>query len=79
MKTVSPEYRSDYNRAIFAEGRAEGEAKGEAKAIMTVLESRGLTLPDDVRARILACTDIDQLDAWLRRVGTVNTVDELFA
>jgi hypothetical protein len=83
MKTVSPEYRSDYNRAIFAEGEARGEAKGEArgeaKAIMTVLESRGLTISEDVRARILACTDIDQLDAWLRRVGTVNTVDELFA
>ncbi len=48
MKTVTPEYRSDYNRAIYAEGKAEGkaegEAEGEAKAIITVLESRGLAL-----------------------------------
>jgi hypothetical protein len=90
MKTVTPEYRSDYNRAIFAEGKAEGEAegqargeargeaKGEAKAIITVLESRGLTLSAEARARITACTDLDQLDAWLRRVGSVTTVDALF-
>jgi len=79
MKTLTPEYRSEYNRAIFAEGEARGEARGEAKAIITVLESRGFTLSDEVRDRIGQCTDIDQLDAWLRRVGSVATVDELFA
>jgi hypothetical protein len=63
MKTVTPEYRSDYNRAIFAEGEAVGEAIGEAKAIITVLESRGLTLSADARARITSCGDLDQLDA----------------
>jgi hypothetical protein len=78
MKTVTPEYRSDYNRAIFAEGEAEGQARGEAKAIITVLESRGLTLSAEARARITACMDLDQLDAWLRRVGSVATVDALF-
>jgi hypothetical protein len=86
MNTVTTEYRSVYNRAIFAEGKAEGkaegevegEAKGEAKAIITVLESRGLALSADARARITACTDLDQLDAWLRRVGSVTTVDALF-
>lgn len=78
MKTVTPEYRSEYNRAIFAEGRATGEATGKATAIITVLESRGLTLSNEARTRITACTDLDQLDAWLRRVGSVTTVDALF-
>jgi hypothetical protein len=78
MRTVTPEYRSDYNRAIFAEGEAVGEAVGEAKAIITVLESRGVTLSADARARITSCGDIDQLDAWLRRVGSVPTVEALF-
>ena len=70
MKAVTPEYRSDYNRSIFAEG--------EAKAIISVVESRGLALSPEARARITACTDLDQLDAWLRRVGSVSAVDALF-
>jgi hypothetical protein len=74
MKTLTTEYRSEYNRTLFAAGRAEGEAK----AILTVLETRGLTLSNEARDRIAACTDLQQLDAWLRRVGLVATVDELF-
>jgi hypothetical protein len=70
MNSLSTEYRSEYNRTLFAEG--------EAKAIVTVLEARGLTLSAEDRARITACTDLDQLDAWLRRVGSVTTVGELF-
>jgi hypothetical protein len=78
MTTLTPEYRSEYNRAIFAEGEASGEARGEAKAIVTVLESRGFTLSDEARSRISGCTDLEQLDAWLRRVGSAASVDELF-
>jgi hypothetical protein len=70
MNSLSTEYRSEYNRALFAEG--------EAKAIVTVLEARGLTLSAEDRARITACTDLDQLDAWLHRVGSVTTVSDLF-
>jgi hypothetical protein len=43
-----------------------------------MLETRGLSLTAEDRARITACTDLDQLDAWLRRVGSVTTVGELF-
>jgi hypothetical protein len=82
MKSLTTEYRSEYNRAIFAEGEAvgeaRGEARGEAKAIMTVLDARGFTLSEDVRARIAGCTDLDQLDTWLRRVGSITNVNDLF-
>jgi hypothetical protein len=74
MNSLSTEYRSEYNRALFAEGKASGEAK----AIVIMLETKGLTLSAEERNRITACTDLDQLDAWLHRVGSVTTVSELF-
>ncbi|WP_285487083.1 hypothetical protein, partial [Amycolatopsis taiwanensis] len=80
------EYKSEFVRKYIhqgraegeAKGRAEGEAKGEAKAVLAVLESRGIEVPEQVRERISGCTDLDQLEGWIHRVATVNSVDELF-
>jgi hypothetical protein len=44
-----------------------GEARG-----------RGMRISKKARARILACTDIEQIDAWLRKAASVASVDELF-
>jgi len=30
-----------------------------------------------IRQQILACTDLTQLDTWLRRVATAATADEV--
>ncbi|SEE35830.1 hypothetical protein SAMN05216489_06324 [Streptomyces sp. 3213] len=62
-----------------AEGRAQGEAAGEAKGILFVLEVRGIPVPDSVRERITACTDLDRMDAWLERSRTVERAEDLFA
>ncbi|WP_406475648.1 hypothetical protein [Streptomyces sp. NBC_01615] len=56
----------------------EGEAKGEAKGILRVLEVRGLPISDVVRERITACTDLDRLNDWLDRAGTVAHAEDLF-
>ncbi|RCG21872.1 hypothetical protein DQ384_35950 [Sphaerisporangium album] len=61
------------------EGREEGLVKGEAKSVLLVLEGRGLAVTDVQRERISSCTDIGQLEQWLRRAGTVATTDELLA
>src|SRR5690606_25275977 len=50
-----------------AEGRVEGRVEGEVAALFAVLSARGIDVPDDARARISACTDPDQLEAWIRR------------
>jgi hypothetical protein len=55
------------------------QAEGEAKALLTVLTTRGIDIPDDARDRITTCTDLDQLDSWLRRAVTANAIDEVFA
>jgi hypothetical protein len=60
-----------------ARGEARGVARGEGRAVITVLEARGVAVPDVVRERVMACTDVDQLDTWLRRAVTANTADEV--
>lgn len=71
------EFQSELLRNLAAEGAARGEARGEARAILTVLEVRGVAVPDDVRDRVLGCTDTGQLDIWLQRASTATTVDDV--
>jgi hypothetical protein len=59
-------------------GRAEGRAEGEAAAVLAVLETRGLALTEEQRARIRGCTEADVLDRWVRKAVTVASADELF-
>jgi hypothetical protein len=79
--TVGNEYRSELFRKLVAEGKAkgkaEGKAEGESLAVLTVLEARGVPVPEAVREQILACTDLAQLDTWLRRAATAASADEV--
>lgn len=67
---------------LQAKGRAEGETKGrvEAKAadILAVLEARQKAVTAEQRARVEGCTDLAQLDRWLRQAATLNDTRELF-
>jgi len=64
------------------EGREEGLAQGELRGLITsvirVLETRGVQVSPEHRARILACTDPQQASRWVARAATVSTADELF-
>jgi hypothetical protein len=59
------------------QGSAEGEAMGRASSVIGVLEARGIVLTPEARAHILACTDLDVLDDWVRRAVTVEHAEEL--
>jgi hypothetical protein len=82
---MGSQYRSELLREIDARSRAEGEAEGkargkaegEARAVLTVLDARGVHVPDAVRDQVLACTDLGQLDTWLRRATTASTADDV--
>ncbi|NKQ56679.1 hypothetical protein HFP15_27780 [Amycolatopsis sp. K13G38] len=78
MTTGTYEYQSDFARKYFGQGLAEGEVVGEAKALLEVLSARDITVPDDIRSRILDCTDTEILRTWVRRAVTVGSADELF-
>jgi hypothetical protein len=62
----------------IAEGKAEGIAEGEAEAILLVLKSRDIPVTKEQEDRITSCADQRQLKAWLGRVGTIASADELF-
>ena len=75
LMATTYQYKSDVARGYFA----DGQVKGEATALLYVLEARGVHLADDARTRITECSDLSQLDTWLRRVATVASAEELFA
>lgn len=81
MTVTSHRYHSDFARRYYSQGEAEGEARGraegEARAVLAILDARGVAVPDDVRARIAGCTDLDQLDTWVRRAVTADKIQDL--
>ena len=42
-----------------------------------VLDARGINVPDELRERITACTDLEQLGKWIRRAATAHTAQDL--
>jgi hypothetical protein len=77
MTTTVEEYRSELLRELAAQHEQVGEARGEGRAVLTVLDARGVAVPTAVREQVLACTDLAQLDTWLRRALTAATVDDV--
>ncbi|MEV4967533.1 MULTISPECIES: hypothetical protein [Streptomyces] len=67
-------FRSESSQRL----RAEGKAEGKAEAVVQVLEQRGITVADGVRARINGCADADTLARWLARALSVERAEELF-
>jgi hypothetical protein len=64
------EYQSDFAKKYVAQGRVEGRAEGlvegETRALLTTLQVRGIAVPEDARAMIMAQKDPEQLDRWLK-------------
>lgn len=77
VKTDIDFQHSEFAQWLKAEWKAEGEAEGEARAVLTILAARGVEVPEQTRRRITACTDLDQLDTWVRRAATAETIDDL--
>jgi hypothetical protein len=71
------QYRRSWLREAAAKAAAEGEARGEGRAVLTVLEARGVQVPTAIREHVLGCTDLDQLDTWLRRAATATTAEDV--
>ena len=65
---------SPFAREHYGRGRAEEAANN----ILMVLSARGVTVPGDARDRITTCTDLDQLESWVERAATADTIDDVF-
>jgi hypothetical protein len=78
LSTGTYEYQTEFVRRYVFQGRAEGRVEGEARAVLGFLEARKIVVPDDARERIMACSDLAQLDDWVRRAATADCIDDLF-
>ena len=65
-------FRSDFVRRYL------NEAWGTVRALFIALDARGVAVTDDAREKIVACTDLEQLDTWVRRAANATKIDDLF-
>ncbi|MCG8555100.1 MAG: hypothetical protein MJD61_07410 [Proteobacteria bacterium] len=76
------EFQSAFAKRFLAQGRSEGlekgRAEGEAQALLQILQARDIPANAEQRARILSCTDLEQLNTWIRRGLRVRSAAELF-
>jgi hypothetical protein len=68
------EYQSDFAKKYVAQGRAEGRTEEAANAVLSVLQARGLVVPDAARERILAQKDTERLERWLKKAVVAPSV-----
>ncbi|WP_437586976.1 hypothetical protein [Sorangium sp. So ce1000] len=81
------EFQSEFARSYVAkgveqgreQGRQQGLLEGKAHDVLAVLEARGLEVPAEVRERVLASTDLAELDRWIRRAAVIRDASELLA
>jgi hypothetical protein len=67
-------------RQELAAARNAGAAKAaRALSVVAILETRGLSVTETQRQRILSCTDLDQLSRWLRRAVLAASADDVTA
>ena len=69
MTTATHRYESDFARRYFSQG--------EAKALLAILDARKIHVPDDIRTDIATCTDVAQLEAWIRRAATADKIQDV--
>jgi len=81
MANGTYQYKSDFAKRYVAQGEARGEARGEVRgrgfAILAVLSARGVEVSPAVRERVLACTDVALLDAWIARAANAKEAGDL--
>ncbi len=58
---------------IVDKGRVEGRVEDRAAAILELMELRGLSVTDTVRAEVLGCHDLPTLEHWFRRAATMKS------
>jgi hypothetical protein len=63
-------------------GRVQGIEQGLARAkgedLLTIMDARSLKASEAQRERVMATTDLGQLDLWFDRALTADSADEVF-
>ncbi|MBQ6843436.1 MAG: hypothetical protein IJO60_02245 [Agathobacter sp.] len=81
---VSPELRMEYMKwdaMIYYERRDaknEGKIEGKIESILELIEEFG-TLSDEIKEKILAETDLEQIKTWHKLAAKVNSIEEFIS
>ncbi|MER8087003.1 hypothetical protein ABTZ57_18210 [Streptomyces sp. NPDC094048] len=67
-------FRSETSERLRSEGRAEGRAED----ILRILSKRGIAVSEQVRERVVSCSDPDVPGEWLDRSLTAEVAEDLF-
>lgn len=70
LQRLGEEFRAMYG--------AQLEVRGWAKALLRVLAARGIAVPEELRARVLATMDVAEIDGWLERAAKAETLAAVF-
>lgn len=79
MTAINYFFRHPVAEQVREEGREEGRIEESAEMTLSILEWRGIPVPDAVRERVLACTDHEQLKLWAQRAVHATNAEDLFA
>jgi len=64
-------------RTIADELKEEGAIRKSQQTLIRQLKRRFGDVPDELASTIRATGDVEQLDAWLDRFATAQTLDEV--
>jgi hypothetical protein len=78
MAPVNYFFKNPVAEKVRDEGRVEGRVEDRIEMTLKILELRGLRVPDSVRLRVQACSDLDQLKTWSERAVHVTDAEDLF-
>lgn len=79
MSTIQYFWRHPLAEQVREEGREEGRIQDRREMVLRILEWRGIPVTDDIRARVMSCTDLEQLETWAQRATHATEAAELFA
>ncbi|WP_028807839.1 hypothetical protein [Streptomyces canus] len=83
MTAINYFWRHPLAEQVRAEGREEGREEGmireRVQMTLQILEWRGILVPDSVRNRVEACSDLEQLEVWAQRAVHASRAEDLFA
>jgi hypothetical protein len=59
-------------------GFADGVAEGMIRSMLLLLSGRGIALSEELLFRARCCTDLSQLERWVKCAATIDSAEELF-
>ncbi len=68
----------EHEAEVERKGKLKGRRESKQEAIRVVLVARGLSVSDEVLARIVGCEDMEMLDEWLVWAARVGDAEDIF-